>query len=99
MTNGLGSDILVYTPGGRGYLDLGIFVTCERSDMQITLYVPDVSCNHCAMTIKRELAGVQGISGVEVDVAKKTVTFEYVSEQTLEQAKSVLADIGYPVAA
>jgi copper chaperone len=66
---------------------------------QVTLSVPDVSCNHCAMTIKRELAGVQGISGVEVDVAKKTVTFQYANDQALEQAKAVLADIGYPIAA
>lgn len=65
---------------------------------KVTFGVPDVSCNHCKMTIERELAGVQGISGVRVDVANKTVTFEYASNQALEQAKAVLADIGYPVA-
>jgi len=65
---------------------------------KIVLRAPDISCNHCAMTIKRELGGVQGISSVQVDVANKTVELEYANDQVLEQAKVVLADIGYPVA-
>ena len=63
------------------------------------LRAPDISCNHCAMTIKRELAGVKGISGVQVDVENKTVEFECDDDSVLEQVKAVLADIGYPVAA
>ncbi len=63
------------------------------------LHAPDISCNHCAITIKRELAGVQGISGVQVDVANKTVEFEYDDDQVLDQVRAILADIGYPVTA
>jgi copper chaperone len=65
---------------------------------KIVLRAPGISCNHCAMTIKRELAGVQGVSAVQVDVAGKTVELEYADDQVLEQVKALLADIGYPVA-
>jgi len=65
---------------------------------QVKLYAPAISCNHCAMAIKRELGTVKGLSRVEVDVPNKTVTLEYDSNETLERAQAVLADIGYPVA-
>lgn len=64
---------------------------------RITLYADDISCQHCAMTIKRELAAVSGITHVEVDVASKAVSFEYADDQTLALAKATLDDIGYPV--
>jgi len=63
----------------------------------ITLYADDISCNHCAMTIKRELAGVTGISNVEVDVAAKAIRLEYSDQDALARAKATLDEIGYPV--
>jgi copper chaperone len=65
---------------------------------QVKLNAPDISCNHCAMAIKRELATVKGLTRVEVDVPTKTVNLEYDTDETLERAKAALADIGYPVA-
>jgi len=64
---------------------------------QVKLYAPDISCHHCAMTIKRELAAVKGLSHVEVDVPTKTISLEYDTNETLERATAVLTDIGYPV--
>lgn len=61
------------------------------------LHTPDVSCDHCAMTIKRELAPVEGVVSVGVDVPTKTVDLQYANEAALERAKAVLEDIGYPV--
>ena len=63
------------------------------------LHTPDVSCDHCAMTIKRELGPVEGVVSVHVDVPNKTVDLEYADEAALERAKAVLDDIGYPVSA
>jgi copper chaperone len=63
----------------------------------ITLHAPDISCNHCAMTIKRELRSVAGVTVIEVDVPTKTVHLEYADDQALQRAKALLADIGYPV--
>ncbi len=65
----------------------------------ISLHAADISCHHCAATIKRELASVQGIVAVEVDVPTKTVRIEYETEQALTNAKELLAEIGYPVIA
>jgi len=61
------------------------------------LVAPDISCQHCAMTIKRELGSVEGITSVSVDVPTKTIDLEYADDKALEEAKRVLDDIGYPV--
>jgi copper chaperone len=58
----------------------------------------DISCAHCAMTIKRELCSLAGIESVEVDVASKTVELRYANDEALERAKALLDEIGYPVA-
>ena len=62
------------------------------------LRAPDISCQHCAMTIKRELASVSGLTSVSVDVPSKTVTLEYDDEPTLQRAVALLEEIGYPAA-
>ena len=66
--------------------------------MKITVNAPDISCSHCAMTIKRELGGVKGISNIEVDVPAKSVTFDYTDAETLARAQKALEEAGYPVA-
>lgn len=60
------------------------------------LSVPDVSCQHCAMTIRRELAAVDGVRVVDVDVPAKVVTLEHNDDAALERAKALLAEVGYP---
>ena len=61
-----------------------------------TLLAEDISCNHCAMTIKRELAPVEGVVAVDVDVPAKTVELDYEDDAALERAKATLVEIGYP---
>ena len=41
---------------------------------QITYVVPGMSCDHCKRAIEGEVAQVQGVASVEVDVEAKTVT-------------------------
>jgi len=65
---------------------------------RITLHSPNISCNHCAMTIKRELASVEGLGSVEVDVPAKQIDLEYADDAALAWAKATLDQIGYPVA-
>lgn len=62
----------------------------------IIWHAEDISCNHCAMTIKRELGKLHGLT-VQVDVPTKTITIDYQDEATLAKAKQVLDEIGYPV--
>lgn len=66
--------------------------------MKTSLKVPDIDCDHCANKIKTELAKLKGITSVQVEVPTKMVIFQYDSAQTLAQAKTQLAEIGYPVA-
>ena len=65
---------------------------------KITLSIPTISCEHCVMTIKRELGEIQGIKEVEGDATTKKITVQWDLPATLEQIKSTLKEINYPVA-
>jgi copper chaperone CopZ len=62
----------------------------------ITLHADDISCPHCAMTIRRELSALAGVLQIDVDVPTKTVTLEYADADVLAKAKALLDEIGYP---
>ncbi|MFP3998389.1 MAG: heavy-metal-associated domain-containing protein [Desulfobacterales bacterium] len=64
----------------------------EKKDLQ----VPNISCNHCVMTIKNELSEISGVKSVEGDVDKKQVTVEYDSPANLDQILGKLKEINYP---
>jgi copper chaperone len=63
---------------------------------QVSLSASDISCDHCDMTIKRELASVDGVEAVEVDVSAKRVDLTVRDDAALERAKALLDEIGYP---
>ncbi len=65
---------------------------------EITLHIPNISCNHCLMTIKRESALVKGVEFVGGSVEDKTVTFKVANDQILTALKAALAEAGYPAA-
>ncbi len=60
------------------------------------LDIPNISCNHCVMTIKNELSNLDGMVKVEGDVESKSITVEWEAPLTLEKIKSVLDEINYP---
>jgi len=62
----------------------------------ITLSIPNISCNHCVMTIQREAGFVDGVDFVSGDVEAKTATFRVASDEALDALKSTLAEVGYP---
>jgi copper chaperone len=62
----------------------------------ITLSIPNISCNHCVMTVKREGGFVDGAEFVSGDVEGKTATFRVATEEALTALKSALAEAGYP---
>ena len=63
-----------------------------------TFSVPNISCNHCVMTIKRELGELAGVDGVTADAETKNVTVEWESPATWEAIESLLTEINYPPA-
>jgi len=63
-----------------------------------TLSVPNISCGHCVMAIKKELSELEGVSKVEGDPGRKSITLEWDVPATLEQIKETLKEISYPAA-
>jgi copper chaperone len=66
---------------------------------RVVLSVPDISCDHCRMTIEAAVGRLQGVDRVEVDVAAKKVAVEYdgsaVEPPTIKEA---IEEEGYAVA-
>jgi len=60
--------------------------------------VPNISCDHCVMTIKRELGELEGVTGVAGDVETKIVTVEWEPPATWDQIVATLTEINYPPA-
>ena len=63
--------------------------------MQKTFTIPTITCNHCLMSIKRELKFVDGVDYVDGNVEAKTVLVTYTDDATLDQARAALAEAGY----
>jgi copper chaperone len=64
----------------------------------ITLSIPNISCYHCIMTVKRESGFVDGAEFVSGDIEGKTATFQVAGDEVLQALKGALAEAGYPVA-
>jgi copper chaperone len=63
-----------------------------------TLKVEGMSCNHCVNSIKNAVGALKGVTGVEVDLAKKQVTVSYTAGSvTLESITETIEDQGYEV--
>lgn len=62
----------------------------------IKLIADSISCPHCAMAIKRELANTEGVRVVDVEVPTKVVTLEVSDDAAVDRAMAALSEIGYP---
>jgi copper chaperone len=63
-----------------------------------TFSIPNISCGHCVMTIKRELSELAGVTSVDADVGSKTATVTWDAPASEEGIKALLAEINYPAA-
>jgi copper ion binding protein len=65
----------------------------------ITLSVPEVSCEHCVNTINGALGALPGVKEVSTDIPTKTVHVNYDTHVvSLQQIEATLDDAGYTVA-
>jgi len=64
----------------------------------VVLEIPNISCGHCIMTIKRETGFVDGAEFVSGDVDTKTAVFRVEDEGALKSLKETLTEAGYPPA-
>lgn len=60
------------------------------------LSIPNITCRHCVMTIKRELEELNGVSQVEGSPTDKEIEVEWDAPATMEKIRSTLAEINYP---
>jgi len=60
--------------------------------------VPNISCHHCVMTIKRELAALDGVTNVEAELDTKEVTVEWDNRTSWTEIVGLLTEINYPPA-
>ena len=62
------------------------------------LSIPNISCGHCVMSIKNELAEIDGIVTVEGDPENRQISVEWEAPADLESIKDTLKEINYPAA-
>lgn len=66
---------------------------------EVTLSVPDVSCQHCVKTINGALGSLPGVETVATDILTKRVQLRYNPDQlSMEKIEETLDDAGYTVA-
>ncbi len=66
---------------------------------EMTLSIPDVSCDHCVKTVNGALSAVPGIEAVNTDIPTKSVHFPYDPNQvSMQKIEDVLDGAGYTVA-
>ena len=69
------------------------------STQDVTLAVPDISCEHCVHTINTALSTLEGVESVSTDIPTKTVHLRYDPAQlSMETVEATLDDAGYTVA-
>ena len=62
------------------------------------LSIPNISCGHCVMSIKKELTGIDGVFAVDGNPETKEITVEWDAPATLEKVRDLLKEINYPAA-
>ena len=64
-----------------------------------TISVPDISCNHCKMSIEGAVGALAGINRVEVHIEPRTVDVYYdESSVSLDVIQAAIEEQGYEVA-
>ncbi|GAA4884247.1 hypothetical protein GCM10023311_03230 [Flaviramulus aquimarinus] len=64
--------------------------------MKSTLYIQNLKCKGCGITIKEKLSKFNKICNVSVDTQHTLVKFECASKNDVEYVKKCLSKIGYP---
>ncbi|MFI5272376.1 MAG: heavy-metal-associated domain-containing protein [Ktedonobacterales bacterium] len=66
---------------------------------EVTLRVPDVSCEHCVKTIDGALGALPGVEAVATDIPTKSVHLRFDPQQvSLLRIEETLDDAGYTIA-
>ena len=65
---------------------------------EATLEAPDISCDHCIMSIEKAVTKLPGVRFISGDPAGKRVTLEYdPAAADLAAIEHAMEEVGYPV--
>jgi copper chaperone CopZ len=64
--------------------------------MNTTINIQNLKCGGCANTITKNLAQLEAITEVTVNVEESMVSFAYPTEEKLMEVKEKLKTLGYP---
>lgn len=64
--------------------------------MKTTIYIQNLKCGGCANTITKNLATLDAITDVSVNIEESSVAFSYPTEEKLIEVKEKLKALGYP---
>ena len=63
---------------------------------EFTLKVENMNCGHCSGMVEKTLAGIPGITDIQVDLEGKTARFKAPEEGLVDQAMDAVTQAGYP---
>ena len=64
---------------------------------QITLSVPDISCEHCKSSIEGAVAGLDSVKHVDVSIDDRTVAVSFADGLDLAAVTAAIEEQGYEV--
>ncbi len=64
---------------------------------EVTLKIDGMSCQHCVMSVKKAIDGVEGVSTSDVEVGTATVAFDE-SKTSSDAISSAVTNAGYKIA-
>ena len=65
--------------------------------METILEIQNLKCGGCAYTITKKLTELVGITNITVDTNSSSININSTNEEALEEAKTLLYKLGYPV--
>ena len=63
-----------------------------------TIAIKGMTCNHCVMAVTKALNGVEGVTGVAVDLSTGKATFEETKPIDMDAVAAAIRKAGYDVA-
>jgi copper chaperone CopZ len=79
----------------RGLVPIGKTKREKTHEMKYELYVPDMTCHHCKLSLESSLRTLPGVQEVRVNLEAKMIGVD--GEATLEDIKKAIQAAGYTV--
>ena len=66
--------------------------------VQTTYQITGMTCGHCVSSVTKELTGLAGVSGVDVDLASGQARVTSDGELALDDVRAAVDEAGYTLA-